>query len=95
MEGAAFISEQDILGDRLVRRGRRKRAENFLTEASSLSVGDLVVHVDHGVARYAGLKTLDIQAKAARLLQLAYSGGDKLFLPVNENIDLLSRFWVR
>src|SRR5690606_25526018 len=44
---AAFISEQDILGDRLVRRGRRKRAENFLTEASSLLVGDLVVHVDH------------------------------------------------
>ncbi|HNR78371.1 MAG TPA: CarD family transcriptional regulator, partial [Parvularculaceae bacterium] len=88
---AAFISEQDILGDRLVRRGRRKRAENFLTEASSLLVGDLVVHVDHGVARYAGLKTLDIQGAPHDCLQLEYAGGDKLFLPV-ENIDLLSRF---
>ena len=88
---AAFISEQDILGDRLVRRGRRKRAENFLTEASSLMVGDLVVHVDHGVARYAGLKTLDIQGAPHDCLQLEYAGGDKLFLPV-ENIDLLSRF---
>ncbi|MCB2098361.1 MAG: transcription-repair coupling factor [Parvularculaceae bacterium] len=88
---AAFISEQDILGDRLVRRGRRKRAENFLTEASSLLVGDLIVHVDHGVARYAGLKTLDIQGAPHDCLQLEYAGGDKLFLPV-ENIDLLSRF---
>ena len=88
---AAFISEQDILGDRLVRRGRRKRAENFLTEASSLLVGDLVVHVEHGVARYAGLRTLDIQGAPHDCLQLEYAGGDKLFLPV-ENIDLLSRF---
>jgi transcription-repair coupling factor (superfamily II helicase) len=87
----AFISEQDILGDRLVRRGRRKRAENFLTEASSLQVGDYVVHVDHGVARYAGLKTLDVQGAPHDCLQLEYAGGDKLFLPV-ENIDLLTRF---
>jgi transcription-repair coupling factor (superfamily II helicase) len=88
---AAFISEQDILGDRLVRRGRRKRAENFLTEASSLQVGDYVVHVEHGVARYAGLKTLDVQGAPHDCLQLEYAGGDKLFLPV-ENIDLLTRF---
>ncbi len=88
---AAFVSEQDILGDRLVRRGRRKRAENFLTEASSLNVGDLVVHADHGVARYAGLKTLDVQGAPHDCLQLEYAGNDKLFLPV-ENIDLLSRF---
>ncbi len=90
-DSAAFISEQDILGDRLVRRGRRKRADNFLTEASSLSVGDLVVHVDHGVARYSGLKTLGVQGAPHDCLQLDYAGGDKLFLPV-ENIDLLSRF---
>jgi len=88
---AIFLSEQDILGDRLVRRTRRKRAENFLTEAAGLSVGDLVVHVDHGVARYDGLKTLEVQGAPHDCLHLAYHGGDKLFLPV-ENIDLLSRF---
>lgn len=88
---AAFISEQDILGDRLVRRARQRRAENFLTEASSLAVGDLVVHVEHGVARYAGLKRLNVQDAPHDCLQLDYAGGDKLFLPV-ENIDLLSRF---
>lgn len=87
----AFISEQDILGDRLVRRTRKKRAENFLTEASSLTVGDLVVHVEHGVGRYEGLKTLEVQGAPHDCLFLVYHGGDKLFLPV-ENIDLLSRF---
>jgi len=88
---AAFISEQDILGDRIVRRGRKKRAENFLTEASSLSVGDLIVHVDHGVGRYQGLKTLEVQSAPHDCLALEYAGGDKLFLPV-ENIELLTRF---
>ena len=87
----AFVSEQDILGDRLVRRSRRKRAENFLSEASSLTLGDLVVHVEHGIARYEGLKTLEVQGAPHDCLHLAYHGGDKLFLPV-ENIDLLSRF---
>ncbi len=90
-DNVVFLSEQDILGDRLVRRTRRKRAENFLTEASGLSIGDLVVHVDHGVARYDGLKTLEVQGAPHDCLHLAYHGGDKLFLPV-ENIDLLSRF---
>ncbi len=90
-DATAFISEQDILGDRLVRRTRRKRAENFLTEASSLSMGDLIVHVEHGIGRYEGLKTLEVQGAPHDCLQLVYHGGDKLFLPV-ENIDLLSRF---
>jgi transcription-repair coupling factor (superfamily II helicase) len=84
------IAEQDVLGDRLVRRTKAKRAENFLTEASSLSVGDLVVHIDQGVARYEGLKTLDVQGAPHDCLILQYAGG-KLFLPV-ENIELLSRF---
>jgi transcription-repair coupling factor (superfamily II helicase) len=88
---AAFISEQDILGDRLVRRGRRKRAENFLTEAGALAVGDLVVHVDNGVGRYLGLKALSVQGAPHDCIEIEYAGGDKLFLPV-ENIELLSRF---
>lgn len=88
---AAFISEQDILGDRLVRRGRKKRAENFLSEASSLNIGDLIVHVEHGIGRYQGLKTLDVQGAPHDCLFLEYAGSDKLFLPV-ENIELLSRF---
>ena len=49
----AIVAEQDILGDRMVRpRARRKRAQNFLTEASSLAPGDLVTHIEHGIGRY-------------------------------------------
>ncbi|MEQ9519886.1 MAG: transcription-repair coupling factor [Parvibaculum sp.] len=87
----AVISEQDVLGDRLVRRHRKKRADNFLTEASSLSPGDYVVHVDHGIGRFDGLQTIDVMGAPHDCLQLVYHGGDKLFLPV-ENIELLSRY---
>ncbi len=88
----AVIGEQDILGDRLVRpRRRSKRADNFLTELSSLSVGDLVVHVDHGIGRFVGLKTIEAAGAPHDCLELHYAGNDKLFLPV-ENIELLSRY---
>ncbi len=87
----AVIAEQDILGDRLSRTRRKKRAANFIAEAGSLHSDDLVVHVDHGIGRYAGLHTLDINGAPHDCLELHYAGGDKLFLPV-ENIELLSRY---
>ena len=87
----AVISEQDVLGDRLVRQRRKKRAENFLTEASSLSPGDLVVHVDHGIGRFDRLQTIDVMGAPHDCLLLVYHGNDKLYLPV-ENIELLSRY---
>ena len=86
------ISEQDILGDRLVRRTKkRKRADNFLTETQSLSLGDLVVHVDHGVGRFMGLEIISAAGADHECLCLEYADNSKLFLPV-ENIELLSRY---
>jgi len=85
------ISEQDILGDRLVNRGRKRRAKNFIAEATALQPGDLIVHIDHGLGRYLGLKTLSVQEAPHDCLELEYAGGSKLFLPV-ENIELLSRY---
>ena len=86
------ISEQDVLGDRLIRAPKRKRrAENFLTEAQSLSAGDLVVHVDHGVGKFNGLETVTAMGAPHECLALEYMGGDRLFLPV-ENIELLSKY---
>ncbi|CAK0779965.1 Transcription-repair-coupling factor [Azospirillaceae bacterium] len=88
----AIITEQDILGDRLARPPRqRRRAANFIAEASGLSTGDLVVHVDHGIGRYDGLVTLDISGAPHDCLRLVYEGGDKLFVPV-ENIEVLTRY---
>jgi len=86
------VSEQDVLGDRLISRPRRRRrAENFLTEAQALTPGDLVVHVDHGVGRYRGLEVVTALGAAHECLLIEYAGGDKLYLPV-ENVELLSRF---
>lgn len=88
----SVIAEQDILGDRLVRpRRKAKRAADVLTEATSLSVGDLVVHADHGIGRFAGLKTITALGAPHDCLELKYAGGDTLYLPV-ENIELLTRF---
>ncbi|MCB1537511.1 MAG: transcription-repair coupling factor [Rhodospirillales bacterium] len=88
----ALISEQDILGDRLARAGRgRRKADAFLREVSSLSPGDLVVHVDHGIGRFEGLETVRALGTLHDCLKLVYDGGDRLFLPV-ENIEMLSRF---
>ena len=90
-DSLAVISETDILGDRLSRPRRKRRASNFLAEASSLTPGDLVVHIDHGIGRYSGLKTLDVQGAPHDTLELHYGGEAKLYLPV-ENIDLLTRY---
>jgi transcription-repair coupling factor (superfamily II helicase) len=87
----AVLSETDILGDRLARPRRRRRAQNFLAEASALSPGDLVVHIDHGIGRYDGLKTLDVNGAPHDCLDIQYFGDAKLYLPV-ENIDLLTRY---
>ncbi|MGB6174836.1 MAG: transcription-repair coupling factor [Methylocella sp.] len=88
----ALIGEQDILGDRLLG-GRRKprRAQEFLTEAGALAAGDIVVHVDHGIARFAGLKAIEAAGAPHDCLELHYAEGAKLFLPV-ENLELLSRY---
>lgn len=85
------ISEQDILGDRLIRSPRKRRAENFLKETQSLTSGDLVVHIEHGVGKYIGLETITAAGAPHECLALEYAGGDRLFLPV-ENIELLSRY---
>ncbi len=88
----AVIGEQDILGQRLNRPARRRvRPENIIAEASSLHEGDLVVHADHGIARYQGLVAVQAAGAPHDCLVLIYQGGDKLFLPV-ENIELISRF---
>jgi transcription-repair coupling factor (superfamily II helicase) len=88
----AIVAEQDILGERIVRpRRSSKRAKDFIAEVTSLGAGDLVVHVDHGIGRFIGLKTVTAVGEPHDCLELHYANGDKLFLPV-ENIELLSRY---
>jgi transcription-repair coupling factor (superfamily II helicase) len=87
-----MLTEQDMLGDRLVRRRRRqKSADAFLAELAALTPGDLVVHADHGIGRYEGLTSIPVGSSPHDCVALAYAGGDKLYVPV-ENIDVLSRY---
>ena len=89
---SVVISEQDILGERLARTTRRRRrADQFISEVSSLNTGDLVVHIDHGIGRYEGLETLTVSGAPHDCLRLSYAGDDRLYVPV-ENIEVLSRY---
>ena len=91
-DDVAIVSEQDILGDRLVRpRRAARRADNFIAEATSLAPGDLVVHVDHGIGRFEGLQPIEAAGAPHDCLEIHYAEGAKLYLPV-ENVDLLSRY---
>ncbi|MFZ5747341.1 MAG: transcription-repair coupling factor [Pseudomonadota bacterium] len=88
----AVLTEQDMLGDRLVRRHkRRKSTDAFLAELATLSPGDLVVHVDHGIGRYEGLMQIPVQKAPHDCVALSYAGGDKLYVPV-ENLEVLTRY---
>ena len=86
-----IISEQDILGERVLRKKPRKSARDMLNEATSLSAGDLVVHIDHGIGRFKSLETITAAGITRDYLLLEYAKASRLYLPV-ENIDLLSRY---
>ncbi len=87
-----IVGEQDILGDRLLRsRKKPRRAQDFLSEVGSLTAGDIVVHVDHGIGRFIGLQAIEAGGAPHDCLELHYADGAKLFLPV-ENLELLSRY---
>ncbi len=88
----ALIGEQDLLGERISRPPRRRRrADQFIAEATEIAEGDLVVHQEYGIGRYDGLATLHVTGAPHDCLRLIYDGDEKLFLPV-ENIEVLSRY---
>ncbi len=87
-----LLTEQDMLGDRLVRRKKkRKDSDAFLAELQALNRGDLVVHVEHGIGKYLGLEPIAAGKSQHDCVMLEYAGGDKLYIPV-ENIDVLTRY---
>jgi transcription-repair coupling factor (superfamily II helicase) len=91
-ERMALVGEQDLLGERISRPPRRrKRADQFIAEATEIAEGDLVVHQEYGIGRYDGLATLHVTGAPHDCLRLIYDGDEKLFLPV-ENIEVLSRY---
>ncbi len=88
-----ILAEQDLFGERMGRvakKSSRKQAQAVLN-AGDLSVGDLIVHREHGVGKFDGLIMMEIDGQPHDFLKVLYADDDKLFVPV-ENIDVLTRF---
>ncbi|GAB6070345.1 transcription-repair coupling factor [Thiomicrorhabdus hydrogeniphila] len=94
-EEFSVISETQIFGQTVVQKRRRKRKHNdFDTSVSNLielDLGSPIVHIDHGVGRYLGLETLEIQGDKKEFLMIEYAGDAKLYVPVS-SLHLISRY---
>ena len=95
-QGLAVISESQLFGERAVQRRRRKYRKTRDSESTIQSLADLqlgapVVHEDHGVGRYLGLKTITVARIATEFLCIEYAGEDKLYVPVS-SLHLISRY---
>ena len=88
------FAETDLFeSEHVVRHQRRSVAKSFLSDFRDLKVGDHVVHVDHGVGEFVGLRQLTVPETRGRheFVELRYSRGDKLFVPV-EQLELLQKY---
>lgn len=94
----AFITETELLGHKISQRRRgnestqdTENSEHLIRNLAELKVGQPVVHIDHGVARYLGLKTIEISGQINEFVTLEYLRGDKLYVPVT-SLHLISRY---
>ncbi len=87
-----FINEDEFLGKRTVRRRHvQHRPTKVQMTLGELELNDYVVHVDHGIGVYLGLKKISVQKIAMECLHLEYKGGDKLYVPV-DRLDLVQKY---
>ncbi|MHC5278651.1 transcription-repair coupling factor [Listeria kieliensis] len=89
----AIISETELFNKQVKKAKKRQKLSNAerIQSYSELKVGDYVVHVNHGIARYVGMETLEISGVHKDYLLLVYQGEDKLFIPV-EQLDLVQKY---
>jgi len=96
-QGIAIVTENQLFGDRAVQKRRRRKyrrtrdAESTIQSLADLQLGSPVVHEDHGVGRYQGLKTLTVSEIATEFLCIEYANQDKLYVPVS-SLHLISRY---
>jgi transcription-repair coupling factor (superfamily II helicase) len=90
--GLVVLTEAEIFGARrrTLRRPKYQRGA-ALTAFTDLEVNDLVVHEDHGIGRYLGLRTMSVGDRDGDFLLLEYAEGGRLYVPV-ERLDLVSKY---
>ena len=95
LQDVALIAESPLFGQRIMQRRRREKGrdagENVIKNLTELREGAPVVHIDHGVGRYQGLVTLEIEGQAAEFLMLKYAEEAKLYVPVS-SLHLIARY---
>jgi len=85
-------AETDVFEEeRKVHERRKSATRTFLSDFRDLKAGDLVVHVDHGIGLFVGLKRIDVGLDPQEFMELRYAGEDKLFVPV-ERLDLVQKY---
>jgi len=91
----AVLTETELFARSPVARAQRDKrvtqVEGLLKDLSELKIGDAVVHVQHGIARYLGLTGMDLGSGNEEFLTLEYGGGDKLYVPV-AHLHVISRY---
>jgi transcription-repair coupling factor (superfamily II helicase) len=95
LQDLTIVTESEVFGHQVQeRRQRASRAldpEQIIRNLTELHIGDPVVHIEHGIGRYLGLITLDIDGNADEFLALAYADDAKLYVPVT-SLHLISRY---
>ena len=87
-----FVAESDILGPKQNRKTKKRAsAADTILDMNSLSAGELVVHIEHGVGRFMGLENIVAGGAPHDCLKILYANNDKLFVPV-ENINVISKY---
>jgi transcription-repair coupling factor (superfamily II helicase) len=90
--GLQIYAEADVFEEeRRAPERRRSASKAFLSDLRDLKVGDFVVHVDHGIGMFVGLKQIGVGDASQEFLELRYAGEDKLFVPV-ERLDLVQKY---
>jgi transcription-repair coupling factor (superfamily II helicase) len=90
--GLQIYAEADVFEEeRRAPERRRAATKAFLSDLRDLKIGDLVVHVDHGIGAFVGLKQIGVGDSVQEFLELRYAGDDKLFVPV-ERLDLVQKY---
>ncbi|CAM5232759.1 Transcription-repair-coupling factor OS=Stutzerimonas stutzeri OX=316 GN=mfd PE=3 SV=1 [Stutzerimonas stutzeri] len=95
LDELALIAESPLFGQRVMQRRRREKGrdagDNVIKNLTELREGSPVVHIDHGVGRYQGLVTLEIEGQAQEFLLLQYADEAKLYVPV-ASLHLIARY---
>ncbi len=91
----SVLTESQLYGERVFQRRRRsalaRDPESIIRSLAEIQIGDPIVHEEHGVGRYRGLRTLTIEGDVGEFLAIEYHGGDKLYIPVL-SLDVVSRY---